>query len=419
MAKLAINGGPKTIDRALGKPWPIRGEEEEQAVVEVVRSGAWWRGSAEATQVPAFEDEWAAYQNAKHCVAVTNGTTAIECALKSVGVEAGDEVLVPALTFVASATAIPLVNGIPVFVDVDPGTFNIDPDAMEAAITPRTRAAVVVHNGGYPCDMDRIADIAAKHGIAIVEDSAHAHGSEWKGTRIGALVDMGTFSFQMGKTLTCGEGGAVVTNDDELAEKAFSFHHIGRVKDRPFYEFHRVASNLRMTEWQGAILRQQLKRLDDQIATRTRNYERLIEGFKDIDGIDPIALDERVTRWSFYYWNFRYNPEAFGGVPRDTFLKAAAAEGVPVGVGAHGGVIYKNPLFQSMNFGRTGCPVKCPLHQGEKVDFTKVCCPQAERVANDVALSITHRIFLGGVEDMDLILEGIKKIRDNVDELKA
>ena len=320
MAKLAINGGPKTIDRALGKPWPIRGEEEEQAVVEVVRSGAWWRGSAEATQVPAFEDEWAAYQNAKHCVAVTNGTTAIECALKSVGVEAGDEVLVPALTFVASATAIPLVNGIPVFVDVDPGTFNIDPDAMEAAITPRTRAAVVVHNGGYPCDMDRIADIAAKHGIAIVEDSAHAHGSEWKGTRIGALVDMGTFSFQMGKTLTCGEGGAVVTNDDELAEKAFSFHHIGRVKDRPFYEFHRVASNLRMTEWQGAILRQQLKRLDDQIATRTRNYERLIEGFKDIDGIDPIALDERVTRWSFYYWNFRYNPEAFGGVPRDTIL---------------------------------------------------------------------------------------------------
>jgi len=408
VAKLAVNGGTKTIDHTLGKPWPIRGEAEEQAVVEVVRSGQWWRGTdPESSQVARFEDEWAAYHNARHCVAVTNGTTAIECALKALGVGAGDEVLVPALTFVASATAIALVGATPVFVDIDPGTFNIDPDAMEAAITDRTRAAVVVHNGGYPCDMDRVAEIAESRGIAIVEDSAHAHGSEWKGTRVGALVGLGTFSFQMGKTLTCGEGGAIVTNNDELAEKAFSFHHIGRMKGRPFYEFHRVASNLRMTEWQGAILRAQLKRLDDQIATRTRNYTRLIEGFKDIDGIEPIRLDDRVTRWSFYYWNFRYDQEAFAGVPRDTFLKAAAAEGVPVGVGAHGAPIYTNPVFQHEG------PDRAPA------DYTHVTCPEAERVHAGVALSITHRCFLGGTEDMDLILDALRKIRDNVDELKA
>jgi len=416
MAKLAINGGPKRIERTLGKEWPIRGGAEEQAVVEVVRSGRWWRGTEpESSQVAHFEEEWAAYHHAKHCVAVTNGTTAIECALKSVGVEAGDEVLVPALTFVASATAIALVNAVPVFVDIDPGTFNIDPDAMEAAITDRTRAAVVVHNGGYPCDMDRVAEIARKHDIAIVEDSAHAHGSEWKGTRIGALVDMGTFSFQMGKTLTCGEGGAVVTNDDELAEKAFSFHHIGRLPGRPFYEFHRVASNLRMSEWQGAILRAQLARLDEQIEARTRNYTRLIEGFKEIDGIEPIRLDPRVTRWSFYYWNFRYDQHAFDGVPRDTFIQAANAEGVPVAIGAHGAPIYRNPVFESMGSERWGQW----LPYGRPLDYTKVCCPEAERVFRDVALSISHRFFLGGPDDMDLILEAFGKIRANADELKG
>ena len=422
MAKLAINGGDKVVQRQLGKDWPVWDEREEEAVVEVVRSGIWWRGGykderAKESKVNQFEDAFAAYQSAKHCVAVTNGTQAIECALKAVGVEAGDEVLVPALTFVASATAIALVNGVPVFVDIDPETYNIDPDAMEAAITDKTRAAVVVHNGGYPCDMDRIAEIARKHDVKIVEDCAHAHASEWKGAGVGALVDIGTFSFQMGKTLTSGEGGAIVTNDPELAEKAYSFHHIGRISGRPFYEFHRVASNLRMTEWQGAILLSQLERLDEQTDTRERNAKHLAEGLKDIPGVDPIDRDPRVTRWGFYYWNLHYRQDEFDGVPRDKFIKAVGAEGVGIGRGAHGGPIYKNPLFQSMNFGRTGCPVKCPLY-GKEVGFSKVCCPEAERVAETQALSMTHRLFLGPQEDMDLILDAIRKVRDNVDELR-
>jgi dTDP-4-amino-4,6-dideoxygalactose transaminase len=396
-------------------------ESEEQALLEVLHSGKWWRGAyrqqeGEGSKVSTFEDAFAQYQDAKHAVAVTNGTTALECALKSVGVEAADEVLVPALTFVASATAIILVNAIPVFVDIDPGTFNIDPDAFEAAITERTRAAVVVHNGGYPADMDRIQEIAQKYDIKIVEDAAHAHGSEWRGTRVGALVDIGTFSFQMGKTMTSGEGGMVVTNDAELAEKAFSFHHIGRLPGRPFYEFHRVASNLRMTEWQGAILLAQLSRLDSQIETRTRNYQYLIQGLNEIEGVQPIELDQRVTRWSFYYWNLCYNAERFDGVPRDTFLKAVQAEGAPIGVGAHGRPIYQNPLFQSMNFGRTGCPISCPLYP-DVIDFTDVSCPTAEYVHQNVALSIPHRVFLGTQQDMDLILDAIRKVRAHTDEL--
>ena len=421
MAKLAIAGGEKTVTRPLGKKWPIWDETEEKELLEVLHSGRWWRGGSredgQASKVSAFEDAFGAYQNAKYAVAVTNGTTAIECALKSAGVEAGDEVIVPALTFVASATAIVMANGIPVFADVDPNTFNIDPDALEAAITDRTRAAVVVHNGGYPADMDRIGAIAKKHGITIVEDCAHAHGSEWRGTRLGALSGLGTFSFQAFKPLTCGEGGMVVTNDEELAEKAFSFHNIGRMPGRPFYEFHRAASNLRMSEWQGAMLLAQFSRLDEQIETRERNYKHLIEGLNEISGVAPILQDERVTRWNFYFWNFRYDVEAFDGLPRDAFLEAIRAEGAPIGIGAHGRPIYQNPLFESMNFGRTGCPVQCPLHAGE-IDYTQVSCPQAEHVFANVALSLPHAAFLGGLEDMDLILDAIRKVRANTGELK-
>jgi dTDP-4-amino-4,6-dideoxygalactose transaminase len=423
MAQLAINGGEKAIQREIGRKWPIWDEREERALLEVLHSGRWWRGGyreegGRGSKVSDFEDAFAAYQDAKYAVAVTNGTTALECALLSAGVEAGDEVIAPALTFVASATAIILVNGIPVFVDVDPNSFNIDPDAFEAAITDRTRAAVIVHNGGYPADMDRIDAIAKKHGITIVEDAAHAHGSEWRGTRVGALSGLGTFSFQMGKTLTSGEGGMVVTNDPELAEKAFSFHNIGRMPGRPFYEFHRVASNLRMTEWQGAMLLAQFSRFDEQIETRERNAQYLARGLQEIDGVNPIDRDERVTRWGFYYWNLKYDREGFDGIPRDTFLEAARAEGVPMGVGAHGRPIYQNPLFESMNFGRTGCPIQCPLY-GKAVDFRQVSCPQAEHIFADVALSIPHAYFLGDREDMDLILGAIHKVRANTDELRS
>ncbi len=421
MAKLALNGGEKTIQRPLGKPWPIRDESEEQAVVDVVRSGIWWRGGyADATKsrVGQFEDAFARFQDAKYCVALTNGTQAIECALKAAGVEAGDEVLVPALTFVASATAIALVNAVPVFVDVDPENYNICPDAMEAAITERTRAAVVVHNGGYPCNMDRIVEIANRRGISIVEDCAHAHGSQWRGKGCGSWGDLGTFSFQMGKTLTCGEGGAVLTNDAELAEKAYSFHHIGRISGRPFYEFHRVASNLRMTEFQGAILLSQLQRLEEQTMTRERNSAYLAKGLKEIEGVDPIDRDPRVTRWGFYFWNLHYRQEQFGGLPREKFLQAVQAEGVPINVGAHGQPIYQNPLFQSMNFGRTGCPVKCPLY-GKPINYQETHCPNAERLYTTQALAIPHSIFLGDTTaDMDLILDAIRKVRENVGEIK-
>ncbi len=420
MARLAINGGEPLVKKPLGKKWPIFDQTEEKLLMEVLHSGIWWRGGFEdpkQSKVVQFEDAFARYQQARHGIAVTNGTQALECALKAAGVEAGDEVIVPALTFVATATAVCLVNAVPVFADVDPATYNMDPDSVESLISDKTRAIMPVHNGGYPADMDRIMAIAQKHNLMVIEDCAHAHGSEWKGRRVGAIGHLGGFSLQMGKALTCGEGGIVLTNDDELAEKAYSFHHIGRISGRPFYEFHRVASNLRMTEWQAAIALGQLSRLDEQTETRERNAAHLAEGLREIDGVAPIERDPRVTRWGFYYWNFKFDQEGFDGAHRDKFIKALNAEGVPVGIGAHGQPIYQNPLFQNMNFGRTGCPITCPFY-GKEVDFRKVHCPQAERIFQTEALSLPHRVFLGDESDMDLILDAVRKVRENVDELR-
>ena len=300
----------------------MRDEREEKALLETSAAAS---GGAAGTRTGSvaggpLRDEFLRFQG-ESTACVTNGAQAIECALKALGIGPGDEVLVPALTFVASGTAIALVGATPVFVDVDPETYNLSPDAMAAAITPRTRGIVVVHNGGYPADMDRIRATAQARGLRVVEDCAHAHGSQWRGEGVGHLGDFGTFSFQMGKTLTAGEGGCVITDDAKLAELAYTYHHIGRIPGRPFYEFHRLASNLRMTEWQGAILRTQLQRLPEQTRVREANATYLAAGLRGLAGVEPIRRDPRVTRWGFYYWNLHYRADALGYW--DVFIKAA------------------------------------------------------------------------------------------------
>ena len=420
MAHLAINGGPKAVPEPLGSPWPVWDDSERRQLMEVLESGKWWRGGYEdpaQSKVGQFETAFARFQDARHAVAVANGTVAIECALKAVGVEAGDEVIVPAITFVASATAPIQVGAVPVFVDVDPRNYTIDPAAVAAAITPRTRAVVAVDYGGMPCDMDALLDLQRRTGVPIVSDCAHAHGSQWKGVGVGAIGPIGTFSFQAFKQLPTGEGGMVLTDDDALAERAYSYHHIGRIRGRPFYEHHVPASNLRMTEWQGAIGLAQLARLPEQTLIRERNATYLAQGLETIEGVTPIFRDPRVTRWGFYMWHFKFHSGAFGGIGRDTFLRALQAEGVPCSKG-HTEPLYHNPLFAHWqeNFGRTGFPVRNP-YGGPEIDYGRVRCPEAERIYREEAVVLSHRLFLGPQSDMDRLLEAIRKIRAHVDEL--
>lgn len=259
MAKLAINGGEPVVKSGLGKSWPIFDETEENALLEVLRSGAWNRRE----KVDEVGEKFAAYQDAKYGIPLANGTVALQCALKAAGITAGDEVIVPALTFVATGTSVVCVNAVPVIVDIDPLTYNIAPDAIEAAITPRTRAIIPVHNGGYPADMDAIMDIADRHNLTVIEDCAHAHGSQWRGKGMGSIGHLGTFSFQIGKTLTCGEGGMVLTNDEALANSANQVANL----------------NMRMTNLQAALLLSQLERFDEQVETARTKYRISYEGY--------------------------------------------------------------------------------------------------------------------------------------------
>ena len=399
MGKLALNGGEPVVKGTLGKRWPIFGEKEEKALLEVLRSGEWNRRD----KVDEVGEAFATYQDAKYAVPLANGTVALQCALKAAGVDAGDEVIVPALTFVATATAVVLVNAVPIMVDIDPLTYNIGPEAIEAAITPRTKAIIPVHNGGYPADMDVIMEIADKHDLWIIEDCAHAHGSQWRGKGVGSIGHLGTFSFQIGKTLTCGEGGMVLTNDETLAENAARFANL----------------NMRMTNLQAALLQCQLERFDAQVETRERNTAHLVAGMKGINGIDPIPRDDRVTRWCFYYWDFRYIPDEFDGVPRNRFLEGLQAEGISCGVGAHGQPIYREGPFADMAFfDQLGSARQGSLYEGE-IDYSKVYCPNAEKVYEEEVCSFSHAMFLGDIDDMERILEAFHKLRENTDELNS
>ena len=419
-AQLAVLGGDPAVRAPLGKPWPVFGELEERLLREVLTSGRWWRGGYEddsVSKVGQFEAAFARFQDAEHAVAVTNGTAALECALKAVGIGVGDEVLVPAATFVASATAVLLVNAVPVIVDVDPRNYTIAPSAAAAAITPRTRAIVAVDYGGMPCDMEAINALGRRHDLAIVSDCAHSHGSQWQGVGTGALGDIGAFSFQMGKTLTTGEGGMVLTNSQELAERAYSYHHIGRVRGRPFDEYHRPATNLRMTEWQGAMGLAQLTRLAAQTEARERNATYLASRLEEIPGVAPLRRDPRVTRWGFYFWHFKFLPEHWNGVTCAQFRQALNAEGVPCGTG-HTQPLYQHPLFAGwIAAGGKGHPPATP-NSAKTVDFTRMDCPETERIYATEACSLQHRLFLGPRSDVDRILAAIRKLWANQDELR-
>lgn len=429
MSELAINGGAPVRTKEW-PAWPVHDEREVQAIEEVTRSGKWWRfayasgvelnedlSAKDLSKVVEFGLAFARHHQARYGIAMTNGTGTLEVALRALGIGPGDEVIVPAYTYVASATTVLQVNAVPIFVDVEPDTYNLDPNLLEAAITERTRAIMPVHFGGQSCDMDAILEIARRHGLAVVEDAAHGHGSEWKGRKVGALGDIGSFSFQSSKNMTAGEGGIVLTNDRGLAEKCDSLLWAGRQKGRPWYEFHQLGWNYRMTEFQAAILLVQLSRLEEQNARRMANARYLSGLLADMPGLQPLRWDERATKHSFYLYIIRYDPAAFGGLPRARFVEALAAEGVPAFTG-YTFPVYANPMFLQQNFHGKFCPVNCH-HYGASVDYASFAqtCPVTERACYEESIWLDHRLFLGDQADMDDIAEALAKVSAHVQEL--
>jgi dTDP-4-amino-4,6-dideoxygalactose transaminase len=402
MKNLAINGGPKTVTADFA--WPVYDETDVNMVADIVRSGKWGNPDC-GGEVAQFENEFAAFCGSKYALTCVNGSVALRLALISCGVKPGDEVIVPPYTFIATASIVIEANCVPVFVDIDPRTYNMDASKIEAAITPRTKAIIPVHFAGQACEMDEILAVAKKHGVRVIEDACHAHGAEYKGKKLGSIGDAGCFSFQSSKNLTSGEGGIVITNDDKLYQMMNSLRNVGRVEGGAWYEHHNAGCNYRITQLQAVLLSSQLKRLAGQTAQRHENGTYLNGLLSKIDGITPLTRGLGETIHSYHIYIFKYDKTKFNGLSKQEFSKMLAAEGVPCFMG-YPEPLYKQPLFQKKNFMCYAIP--------ENVDYTKVCCPVTEKACYDEAVWIFQNTMLGTKKDMDQFAEAIVKIQKAV-----
>jgi len=399
---LAINGGPKTIDKVF--PWPIYDQTEVDAVAEIVKSGVWANPNCDG-KVAEFEKQFALYCGTKYAITCVNGSVALRLALMACGVKPGDEVIVPPYTFIATASIVAEANCVPVFVDIAPDTYNLDPVAVENAITPRTKVIIPVHFAGQSCDMDALMAIAKKYDLKIIEDAAHAHGGEYKGKKLGSIGDAGCFSFQSSKNLTSGEGGIVTTNDEGIASKVDSLRNVGRVKGGEWYEHHNLGCNYRMTQLQTAILSVQLERLENQTQTRNANGLYLNKLLENVPGIKPLTRGHGETLHTYHLYIMRYDKSYFNNLPKSEFAKMLAAEGVPSFMG-YPEPLYKQPVFQKKNFMSYAIP--------ENVDYTKVCCPVAEKACYEEGVWILQHAMLGTKQDMEKFAGAVIKIQTAV-----
>jgi dTDP-4-amino-4,6-dideoxygalactose transaminase len=399
---LALFGGNK-VRRHPFPTWPVFGVEEERRLLQALRSGKW--GKLNGEEVARFERRFAAMHGCEHGIAVVNGTVSLRVALMAAGIRAEEEVIVPPYTFLATATAVVEANAVPVFADVDLETFNLDPAAVEAAITRRTRAIIPVHMGGQPADMAALMALARRHKLVVIEDAAHAHGASYRERPAGSLGHLGSFSFQSTKNLTSGEGGIVTTSNDKLAEACRSIHNCGRIPEGLWYEHHVMAGNYRLGEFQGAVLNAQLGRLTEQTRTRDRNGQYLAAQLRRIPGIFPQRRPADCTRHSYHLFLLRIDPQVFGA-PRDAVLKALQAEGIPI-CGGYAVPLYRQPLFLNKAFG--------PYlpRAAKRLDYGAVRCPNCERICSEQGAWLEQSVFLGSCSDMDDIVRAFAKVYAN------
>jgi dTDP-4-amino-4,6-dideoxygalactose transaminase len=403
-AKPALLGG--TPVHSGGWPaWPTWRESWEPAVLEVLRSRKWFRGSGET--VAQFEAAYARMMGAKRCLATASGTTALLVSLHVMDVDAGDEVIVSPFTFIATYNAVLINKALPVFADTDPATLTMDPASIESRITDRTRAILPVHIYGMPCDMDPINAIARKHKLAVVEDACQAWLAEYKGRKCGTLGDLGCFSFQESKHLPSGEGGAVTGNSDDLLDRCQSFHNCGRAfggfkGGKPYFT---RGSNYRMQHFQAAILLQQMDKLGVDTAQRRENADYLTAQLKQIPGIQPARLPEN-SRAVWHLYPFRYDAAPFHGLSRARFIQALNAEGIACGGGYteqyQDGIL--DEAIASRGFKR--------LFSAERLAAYRESLNQLKgnRLVCETTVGMTQNLLLAPRGDIEHIVEAVRKI---------
>jgi dTDP-4-amino-4,6-dideoxygalactose transaminase len=393
VAELAIKGGRPVRSRPF-HPWPVCDEQDEQRLLGALRSGRWAENGPLERE---FEKAFVALHGAADGVAVSNGTVSLLIALRALGIGPGDEVIVPALTWMATATTVLEAQALPVFVDVDPETLCIDAAAAEAAVTSRTAAIVPVHLYTCMADMDAIVALARKHRLAVIEDCAHAHGAFWKGKGAGTIGDLGSFSFQQSKVMTAGEGGFLLSRDKALVDKCYSLKNCGRqVEGRGAPIF---GGNHRATEWQAGILLGQVARFAEQHARREEALGRLRGLAAGVPGIRVVADQPGVDRRPFYRVGFHYDQQAAHGLPLHMFIEAVRAEGIPIEPTY--GPVYDAPLYRPETI--RGLPKSPPPNR----------CPRAERAAYESAFMLPHPVLLGGDDDLASVVEAFQKVIAN------
>jgi perosamine synthetase len=393
--------------RAKPTDWPVWDQREEKALLDVLNSGKWGRGNGE--RVKEFEAAFAAKMRAKHCVATASGTTALLATLGALDVGPGDEVILPPYTFVATFNVITANYALPVFVDTDPATFQIDPKKIAAALTPNTRVLLPVHIGGYVADMDGILAIARERKLAVIEDACQAWFAEWRGQPVGTHGNAGCFSFQASKNLTAGEGGAVITNDEEFATKVHNFHTpSGARSSSPTGR----GANFRLTEFQAALLLAQMTRLDEQFKQREANAAHLTAQLQKIPGISPARFADGATRSAYHLYMVRYDKRRFADLPRAKFLQALGKEGVgasggysPLNTSAHVKAIATNRHYQRI-YGKDT--------MARWVERNR--CPVNDRLCEE-AFWFSQSKLLGSRSDMDRIAEAIAGVQKRAGDL--
>ncbi len=398
----AILGGTAVRAGKSWPSWPQWDQGERERLGAVLESGAW--SSSRGEQSGAWAAEFAALQGAGHGLALTNGTHALEAALIACEVGEGDEVIVPALTFVATASAALALGATPILVDVEEDSLCIDVAAAEAAISERTRAIIPVHIGGRCCDLDALLELCERHGLALIEDCAHAPGSRWRGRGVGSFGAFGSFSFEASKLISAGEGGALITNDESLRARAWSYINCGRVEGEHWYHHATLGSNLRMTEWQGALLRAQLRRFPEQHRTREERAALLDQELARIPGLRPQGGDPRIDSRARYAYILHYDPSEFAALGLGGFERALGAEGIEFGV--------SYPSLNRLELFREGHFAPRLRASAPRLDYAALSLPRAEQAAAST-IWLEQRMLLAGPEEVLDIARAIARIQAN------
>ncbi len=411
--KLAILGGTPAIQHKVWPEWPYVDDKMVDAIVKTTKSRVWCRIQSPNGTVPSFEKEFATLLEAKGCVSTGSGTQALNTCVEALGIGPGDEIITSPYTDPGTLSSIISSHVLPVMADLDPESYMIDPADAERRINENTRAIMPVQMGGQPADMDRFMAIARKHNLRIIEDSCQAHLAEYKGKKVGTIGDLGCFSFQASKTIACGEGGAVVGNDEQLLDDCYTvMNHGTNRKGRTV----RPGPKYRMNEFEAAILLSQMEGAKARFDIRNRNARHLNSKLKDFPGVVPQKLYEGTDSGSFYLYMMSYKKEHFNNAPRSKFLKALAAEGIGLDTYLANG-LHKEPwadhILNLKSYQKMYSPERLEKYRDE------LNCPVCDRTCDEMIMIWASGPLLGTIQDMDDIVNAIMKVYENRDKLNS